>query len=210
MTDLRDMALPAPAEGEALADRLRLPLAFDPHRLAADLATLAQSEWTAHFVSANYTGNWSVLPLRAPAGVDHPILRIASHPGVEDWQDTEALAACGYFRAVLAAFDCPIGAARLMRLTPGSSILEHRDADLAAEFGTARLHIAVATNPDVDFRLNAARVIMRAGECWYLRLADPHSVVNGGTSDRVHLVIDASVNDWLRRQLALAAPTVRD
>jgi hypothetical protein len=32
---------------------------------------------------------------------------------------------------------------------------------------------------------------------WYLRLADTHSVVNRGTSDRVHLVIDAEPNAWM-------------
>jgi hypothetical protein len=38
---------------------------------------------------------------------------------------------------------------------------------------------------------------MQAGSCWYLRLADPHSVVNRGVEDRVHLVIDAETNDWV-------------
>ena len=35
----------------------------------------------------------------------------------------------------------------------------------------------------------------------YLRLSDPHSVANNGAADRVHLVIDAEMNDWLRMQL---------
>jgi hypothetical protein len=42
---------------------------------------------------------------------------------------------------------------------------------------------------------------MAPGSAWYLRLADPHRVVNRGTSDRVHLVIDAVVNDWMLRLL---------
>ena len=48
-------------------------------------------------------------------------------------------------------------------------------------------------------RLDRARVrcTMAAGSCWHLRLSDPHSVANGGTADRVHLVIDAAVNDWV-------------
>jgi hypothetical protein len=61
-----------------------------------------------------------------------------------------------------------------------------------------RIHIPVVTNPDVDFRLNGAPLTMEAGSAWYLRLSDPHSVVNGGGADRVHLVVDATVNDWLK------------
>jgi hypothetical protein len=49
----------------------------------------------------------------------------------------------------------------------------------------------------VEFLLNGTRVILKAGSCWYLRLSDPHSVANRGTGDRVHLVIDASVNEWV-------------
>lgn len=53
-----------------------------------------------------------------------------------------------------------------------------------------RLHIPVVTNDGVDFRLNGVRCPMSAGSTWYLRLSDPHSVANRGSSDRVHLVID--------------------
>jgi hypothetical protein len=84
-----------------------------------------------------------------------------------------------------------------MRLTAGSVIKEHHDVDLSFEDGIVRLHIPVVTNDAVDFRLNGTRVVMQAGSCWYLRLADPHSVVNRGVEDRVHLVIDAETNDWV-------------
>ena len=42
---------------------------------------------------------------------------------------------------------------------------------------------------------------MGEGECWYLRLSDPHEVRNGGDTDRVHLVVDAVANDWLQQVL---------
>ncbi len=71
------------------------------------------------------------------------------------------------------------------------------DHDLAAENGIARLHVPVVTNDDVMFKLNGTRVAMNEGECWYLRLSDPHSVENRGRADRVPLVIDAEVNEWL-------------
>ena len=84
-----------------------------------------------------------------------------------------------------------------MRLAPGSVIKEHRDHDLSFEQGMVRIHIPVVTNEGVDFRLNGLRCVMPAGSSWYLRLSDPHSVANRGADDRVHLVIDAGVNDWV-------------
>jgi len=38
---------------------------------------------------------------------------------------------------------------------------------------------------------------VEAGTVWYLRLSDPHRVFNGGSADRVHMVIDANVNGWV-------------
>jgi hypothetical protein len=128
-----------------------------------------------------------------------------SNPMATEFTDTALLARTPYFRQVLQDFACSLHCVRLMRLTPGSVIKEHRDDDLAAEFGTARLHIPITTNSDVDFRLNGIRVIMEPGSVWYLRLSDPHNVANCGPTDRVHLVIDAVVNDWLKTQFEQAS-----
>lgn len=186
----------APA-GSRWPDRLRLPLAFDPVRLAADLDALEGREWTRHFVRDNYEGDWSVLPLRAPAGETHPVRMICAPADSTTFVDTPLLAATLYFAEILAALRCPIGAARLMRLAPGSTIREHSDLDLSAEDGQARLHIPIRTSPEVDFRLAGRRVAMAPGSCWYLRLSEPHSVQNRGTTARIHLVVDAQVNAWL-------------
>lgn len=179
-------------------DRLLLPLSFDPARLAADMAAIGDSGWIAHFVTQNYDGDWSVIPLRAPAGARHPVQMIYADPACPAYEDTALLAAAAYLREVLAAFACPLQAVRLMRLSPGSVIKEHRDHDLCFEDGTVRIHVPVVTNEGVDFRLNGVRCAMAAGSAWYLRLSDPHSVANRGASHRVHLVIDATVNDWVR------------
>ncbi len=186
-------------------DRLRLPLDFAPGPLAADMAAITLSGWTPHFVRQNYEGDWDVLPLRAPAGARHPIQMIYSDPACADFVDTPLLAASASFRRVLAAFAFPLQAVRLMRLTPGSLIREHRDHDLSFEDGMVRIHVPVTTNDGVDFRLNGVRCVMPAGSVWYLRLSDPHSVANRGGTDRVHLVIDAAVNDWLGALLERAA-----
>jgi hypothetical protein len=189
----------------SLPDRLRLPFAFDPGLLARDLERLASVEWTGHFVKQNYEGDWSVIPLRAAAGARHPVMMIYSDPSATAFENTPMLESCSYFQRVLAAFECPICCVRLMRLAPGSIIKEHRDNDLSFEDGNVRFHIPILSNTDVEFFLNGSRIVMEPGSVWYLRLSDPHKVANRGTSDRVHLVIDARVNDWLTEVLKRAA-----
>ncbi len=198
----RTGALPG-LEVRALPDRVRLPQSWDPVRLQTDLQTLEASGWVDHFVKQNYEGRWSVIPLRAPLGTEesHPILQMVSHPGVTEYVDTSLLDRLPYLSQVLNEMGFPLGAARLMRLDPGSEILTHTDPDLAAEEGWARLHVPISTNPGVRFVLNGRPVIMGEGEFWYLRLSDPHSVTNGGDTPRVHLVVDAPVGEGLARLL---------
>src|SRR5437764_2706022 len=132
-------------------------------------------------------------------------MMIYSDPSAKKFADTPMLQGCRYFREVLAAFECPLQAVRLMRLTPGSRIKEHTDLELSVEDGTARIHIPVTTNAGVEFYLNRTRIVMETGSAWYLRLSDPHSVYNKGNTDRVHMVIDLIVNDWVQATLELAA-----
>jgi quercetin dioxygenase-like cupin family protein len=191
-----------------LPDRLRLPLAFDAARMAAEASRIAEADWIAHFVPGNYEGRWSILPLRCIRGASHPILMAASDPSATEFENTPWLARSPYLAAVLDAFRCPLLAVRLMRLDPGSRIKPHADHDLDAQAGQARLHVPITTNPDVRFWLSGKAVDMQPGEAWYLRLSDTHSVDNRGTAARVHLVIDCRVNAWLAAMLSDAAQTV--
>ena len=68
-----------------------------------------------------------------------------------------------------------------------------------------RIHIPITTNAAVEFELNRRRVILEAGSCWYLRLSDPHRVANRGDTDRIHMVIDATVNEWIEAIFARAS-----
>ena len=95
-----------------LPDRVLLPLKFDPERLQRDLAALSSGGWIAHFVTQNYEGDWSVIPLRAPAGATHPVMMIYSDPGATAFVDTPMLESAPYFRAVIDAFQCEIQSVR--------------------------------------------------------------------------------------------------
>jgi ribosomal protein S18 acetylase RimI-like enzyme len=193
----------APVPAPSLPDAVKLSLQFNPARLQADLAALMAVEFVPHFNTEYYQGDWSVAPLRSVGGrADH----IYPDPTAKaQFADTPLLARCAYVREILATLRCPQQAVRFLRLQAGSVIKEHRDYQLGFEDGEVRLHIPVRTNPEVEFVLNQIRVIMKEGECWYLNVNQPHRVANRGATDRVHLVVDCVVNDWLRDQL-LAQP----
>ncbi|SFB25660.1 aspartyl/asparaginyl beta-hydroxylase domain-containing protein [Algoriphagus aquimarinus] len=176
-------------------DRIQLPFQFDSQLLQEEVKKLIEVEWINHFVTQNYQGNWSVIPLTAREGVTHPILMATAIPGDYDFVPTPYLESSPYFQSVLESFKAEKCSVRLMKLTPGSEIKEHRDYDL--DEGEVRIHIPVFTNDKVSFFVNNRKVEMKEGECWYLRLSDPHSVLNEGETDRIHLVMDMKVNDWL-------------
>lgn len=181
----------------------RLPLDFDPAGLQADLAMLSSGEWIAHFNTGFYQGDWSGAALRAVAGSANPMY---DDPTRNDFADTQLLQQCSHLRAVVEAFHCPLRSVRLLRLAAGSVIREHQDYDLGYDAGEVRLHVPVITNPGVEFYLDGRRIIMREGECWYLDLHLPHRVQNRGSTERVHLVIDCQLNDWLRDLIASGRP----
>jgi hypothetical protein len=182
---------------------LKLPFALDPQRLKADLAQIQPNEWGDHFNKSIYEGDWSGIALRSVGGA--PMKLYPDPTATAIFADTAILARCPYYQTVLATLRCPLTAVRLLRLSAGSSIRQHRDYRLGYEDGEVRLHIPVVTNPDVVFFLAGQRVSMQEGECWYLNVNLPHRVDNQSTTARIHLVIDCVVNDWLAEFFSVEA-----
>ena len=186
-----------------VASFCRLSLTFDASSLAAELARFAAAEWHQHFNADYHDGGWTGVPLRAVAG---SAVQLYPAP-VPDaaYADMPVLAALPGFRQALAQFHCPLQAVRLLRLAAGSHIREHRDYGLGFDDGVIRLHVPLQSGPDVQFYLDGTRVSMAPGECWYLEFGLPHRVQNNGATDRIHLVLDCEVNDWLLAQFPDAA-----
>jgi hypothetical protein len=174
---------------------LKFPFGFDAELLKNDLQRFASEDWTPHFNTSYYEGDWSGIALRA-AKDSH--VQLYPDPTASIYEDTEMLRRCRYIPEVLATFKCEIESARLLLLAAGSNILEHRDYKLGYEDGFVRVHIPVQTNAQVEFYLDGALLQMNVGEAWYLNFNLKHRVENGGAQDRVHLVIDCILNDWLR------------
>jgi len=174
---------------------VKLPLSVDPANLQADLDRIDPAEWLTHFNTDYFEGDWTGVALRAAPG-NAQTLHV--DPAAQKFVDTSAMLLCPHIAAALGMFQCPLKSVRLLKLTAGSSIREHRDDDLGWEAGEVRLHVPIITNPEVEFFLNGQRIAMKEGECWYLDLSLPHRVENRSKADRIHLVIDCLLNDWLR------------
>lgn len=174
---------------------LKLPFAFDSARLHEDLARIAPDEWVPHFNTAYYEGEWSGVSLRSIGGKPCQLYPDPNASGA--FAPTATLERCPYFQEVLGQFTCPMDSARLLKLRAGSSIREHRDFRLGYEDGEVRIHVPIVTDEAVFFVLNGERIPMLSGEAWYLNVNMPHRVENRSAIDRVHLVFDCLLDDWL-------------
>lgn len=186
---------------------LQLPFLFDAARLQEETNRLGKTYWKLHFQVKHYTGEWSAIPLRSIGGsIDNNFI---SPVESDVYNDTALLNDCPYMQEVLQQFECSLLAVRLLKLAAGAVVHEHKDMDLCFEEGLVRFHIPVFTNPDVEFLLNGERMQLKEGECWYMNFNLPHSLQNKSSSDRVHLVIDARVNDWVKELFSSTAINIK-
>jgi len=183
-------------------DSLKLPFNFDPERLKQDLNIISNGKWTPHFNTGYYQGEWSGVALRSIGGEANALYPDPASPVA--FTDTPMLAHCDYIQGVLASFKCEMESVRFLKLAAGSKIREHKDYKLSLEDGMIRIHIPIITDPRIDFFVNNHKVVMNEGECWYINFNLPHRVHNYSDIDRVHLVIDCVVNDWVRSIIAIS------
>jgi hypothetical protein len=179
----------------------RLPVQLDLALLREALAGIRAAQWREHFNRDYFHGEWSGVVLISAAdahelapGRQAPVQRPAWHAEPR-WQQA------------LQALPVQLVSARLLRLGPGSRILEHCDHDLQGEQADLRLHIPLLSPPEVDFMLDGQRMPMAAGECWFLDLARPHSVINRDSCERIHLVLDCRPGVWLEQAIREGLPS---
>ena len=176
-------------------DRIQLPFTFDVANMRAEAQALQQQNYEYY----------KVIPLRAPAHLVDTSLPFP--PPADDyadgswtqWMDTAALEKSTYLKSIVTMFSqyTTVNLVRLLFLAPNSVVKEHTDPTLALEEEKSmiRLTVPIDNNEGVAFYLNDTVVPMKVGECWYLRLTNPHRVINNGTTDRINLTIDMIPND---------------
>lgn len=88
----------------------------------------------------------------------------------------------------------------LVSLKGGCSISPHVDQGDAFLF-SHRVHAPVISHDEVIFTVNNEQKNLKAGEAWEINNISEHSVVNSGSMDRVHLILDWTTLDLLQRYL---------
>jgi quercetin dioxygenase-like cupin family protein len=172
-----------------------LNIPVDIKSIQKEVTTLQTGYWKPHMNRHDYEGGWEVLSFRSPGGGSNTLAEAVNG---EQYADTPLLENCPSVRILLNSLQCEKLSARLLNLQAGAVIKEHTDKELYFEKGEARLHFPVITNPFVEFYLDNDRLPMQEGECWYINANLPHRLANKGSNDRIHLVVDCIVNDWLR------------
>ena len=179
-------------------DRIKLPFTFDTTKLIEEITLYKQANFEYY----------DVVPLRAPAHlVDNaipfppPAADYADGTWCE-WLDTKDLINLPYINSIIDFFkeNCTVNLVRLLRLAPNAIVKEHVDPTLALEVEKSmiRLTIPIIKEKGVDFYLNNTIVAMEPGECWYLKLNDPHKIINNTNTVRINLTIDIIPNQWIK------------
>jgi len=165
----------------------KLPLRFDPERLAAEVLQFREDEWCAH--PQAYPGN-SAIPLISVGGGINDEVRGPMKP-------TPFLERCPYLQQILAAFGMVVGRSRLMRIAGGSTANAHVDASYYWRHHV-RVHVPAVTYPEVQFLCGERAVNMAAGEAWLFDSWKLHDVINPITAPRIHFVADTvgSAHFW--------------
>jgi hypothetical protein len=203
---------------------------IDPHFLTpSDLQSIKQeleqfTSWEDHYSTYNKRQSWSAFAIR---GYDqnNPNFIIKPTEMSQKWKQenaerlkdksgwTNAVDKFPHTRKIVESMF--LGSApdrvRFMRLTKGNGELS-RHADITdKEAGvqpgkSVRLHIPIYTNPQVIFNSwthkgERSIVNMTEGSLWYLDTRKPHTAVNNGDRDRVHLVMDFFVSDAMYKKM---------
>ncbi len=184
-------------EQTTFADRIKLGLTYNVQKLKDECNAMNLTPFEYY----------DVVPLRAPA---HMVDKSLPFPppaddyadgSWTDWVDTPELKNSPYLQEIVDEFKkyTKVTLVRLLRLAPGAVVKEHTDPTLGIEIhkSVVRLTVPIMNGEGVEFFLNGTTVDMKPGECWYLRLTDPHRINNPSAAERINLTIDMIPNEWV-------------
>jgi hypothetical protein len=179
-------------------DAIKLPFNFDADKIIAEVEAMPMNTFIYY----------NVIPLRSPAHLVDP--SISFPPPAEDyadgswcdWLNTKDLESSPYLKSIVEMFQehTTVTLVRALRLEKGNVVKEHCDVTLGLQIekSVIRLTIPVIKDEGAKFYLNNNIIPMKPGECWYMRLTDPHQVINKSERDRINIAIDMIPNEWVR------------
>jgi Aspartyl/Asparaginyl beta-hydroxylase len=122
-----------------------------------------------------------------------PAIKVIRQPG---W-DRLAGAAVPIMDSIIARWYPPGGRiirAMVAKLPPGGRIDPHRDKHPSFDCGH-RIHAPIATNDRVRFSVDGRPYSLQVGQVYEINNLKLHSVINKGTTDRIHFIFDYVPHD---------------
>ncbi len=179
--------------GINLSCRLRACDWIDADLIAAETKKVVTQFGLVGHGPRYHDGGWSAIGLISHEGNPNELRWL---PG--KYVKTPILALAPYLESIIDSFQCDKQRVRLMALQPGKNIYWHYDRSESIDTNVnARLHIPIVTNPGVQFQICHEDQIWRPGELWYGEFSFPHRLRNGGRAERIHLVLDLKVSDYV-------------
>lgn len=196
----------------------------EQHVILEELTKYEATEpWKQHYSTYNKRSSWTAFALRGYDSAD-PGFIIKPMEMSRKWREENSARlsspcvwtlAANHFERTLQIIErripCQFQRIRLMRLSAnGGELTRHADItdpEAGVRNGhVARLHIPLKTTPGCEFRSwgldgRENRMHLPERSLTYLDTRKPHAVKNDGQTERIHLVIDAFSNDWLRECL---------
>lgn len=173
-----------------------------------------------HYSNYNKNESWSAISLRGYLPdikfIEKPIAMSKKwHEQNKDknfrLQDTELREKFPEVNELLEFIDGGIDRIRFMNLNPNQGELERHTDQVDPNLGgapgkLARLHFPIITNDQVHFSVwntdgKKQTDNMKIGELWYLDTRKPHTVLNAGATERIHLVVDCEVTEKIYQLL---------
>lgn len=192
---------------------------------ADDIATLIRKtnlDFANHYSNYNKGKSWSALSLKGFSNnitfIEKPAEVIKSKKWAKKYEgktfDLQNTFLMDIFKEPVEKIlhgmfpNCEFERIRLMRLSPGGGeLLRHsdlQDPDNGTDNGkTMRFHVPIITNPNVEFSVwnwNGEKITHnpKVGDMFMLDTRKPHTVINNGNEQRIHLVIDVFCNSYVR------------
>jgi len=155
-------------------------------------------DWTTEY-SEYQSGGWKTLSLFNETGRYHDTV-------IKDAQavETSLLNQMPATREFLRSLGLRYMAVRLAKLEPQAFLWEHRDYAELEPVPRKRFHLPLITNEGCRLVIGGAAVHMQRGALWMLDPTERHGACNLGHASRIHLLIDAYVDEAATRLLSNA------
>jgi hypothetical protein len=223
--DAKTSLMPSPelfidAAEESTLLKLSLPDFTELCQSISDKLLSEGVEYQNHYSKYNKSKSWGAISLRGysqdPTFIENPKCMNdkwhKEHEGENfELQDTEMRALFPEVEKILEHIPGVYHRIRFMRLKPGGGELQRHTDQVEPDAGVRderliRLHVPIKTNPRVEFSAwncdgEKRSTNMVQGSTWYLDIRKPHTAINHGDDERIHLVIDVESNEKLRALL---------